>query len=125
MWQYILNLNNSKFFIGLTMILVNLGSKYLVEELSANQAQLFNNTLIRRLILFSVIFMATKDIVISLAITAAFIILVSGLFNENSRFCVYKFNGKCYSQITEDTYKEAKKIVTNYENEESITSQGS
>ena len=109
MWQYILNLNNSKFFIGLTMILVNLGSKYLVEELSANQAQLFNNTIIRRIILFSVIFMATKDIVISLSLTAAFIILVTGLFNENSRFCVYKFGGKCYSQISEDAYKEAKK----------------
>lgn len=105
------------------MIIVNLGSKYLVEELSANQAQLFSSTIARRVVLFTVIFMATKDIVVSLALTAAFIILVSGLFNENSRFCVFKINGKCYSQITEDAYKEAKKIVKRYENENKITAQ--
>ena len=121
MWQYILNLNNSKFFIGLTMIIVNLGSKYLVEELSANQAQIFSNTIVRRIVLFTVIFMATKDIIVSLTLTAAFIILVSGLFNENSRFCIYKFNGKCYSQITEDAYNEALKIVKNYAEENNIT----
>ena len=116
MLEYLTSLNNSKLFIGLTMIIVNLGSKYLVEELSNNQKKIFNNTVIRRVVLFTVIFMATKDIVISLTLTAAFIILVSGLFNEESKFCVYKFNGKCYKTITNEAYKEALKIVEEYEN---------
>ena len=36
-------LNNSKFFAGLTMLAVNLGSKYLAHELSDSQQELFNN----------------------------------------------------------------------------------
>ena len=41
-------LNNSKFFAGLTMLAVNLGSKYLAHELSDSQQELFNNKIIRR-----------------------------------------------------------------------------
>ena len=115
MLEHITNLNNSKIFIGLTMIIVNLGSKYIIEELSNTQKELFKNTIVRRIVLFTVIFIATKDIKISFILTAAFIIFVSGLFNENSKFCIYKFNGKCYSEITEDAYNEAKKIVEKYQ----------
>ena len=121
MLDYISSLNNSKIFIGLTMIIVNLGSKYLVEELSNTQKQLFKNTIVRRIVLFTVIFMATKDIKTAFILTASFIILVTGLFNENSKFCIYKFNGKCYSKITEDAYNEAKKIVEKYEADNNIT----
>ena len=39
-------LNNSKFFAGLTMLAVNLGSKYLAHELSDSQQELFNNKII-------------------------------------------------------------------------------
>ena len=46
-------LNNSKFFAGLTMLAVNLGSKYLAHELSDSQQELFNNKIIRRVVLFT------------------------------------------------------------------------
>ena len=45
-------LNNNKFFTGVTMLAVNLGSKYLALELSDSQQELFNNKIIRRFILF-------------------------------------------------------------------------
>ena len=48
-------LNNSKFFTGVTMLAVNLGSKYLAHELSESQLELFNNKIIRRFILFTVV----------------------------------------------------------------------
>ena len=57
-------LNNSKFFAGLTMLAVNLGSKYLAHELSDSQQELFNNKIIRRVVLFTVLFMA-YDIYVS------------------------------------------------------------
>ena len=62
-------LNNSKFFTGVTMLAVNLGSKYLAHELSESQQELFNNKIIRRFILFTVVFMATRDIYVSLILT--------------------------------------------------------
>lgn len=115
MISYLLNLNNSKYFAGLTMILINLGSKYLAKELSDTQEDFLNNIMIRRVILFTVVFMATKDIVVSFIITAIFIVLVSGLFNENSRYCILN-KGKCKKKkISEKEFLEAKKVIQLYE----------
>jgi len=111
--DYILSLNNSKFVAGITMLVVNLGSKYLAQELSDSQEALFTNVIIRRFVLFTVVFMATKDLLISLVLTAVFIVLVSGLFNENSKYCIIRKNGK--KKINKKEYQEAKKIIQLYE----------
>ena len=93
-YSIIHTLNNSKFFAGILMILMNLGSKYISLELSETQDEFFSNIVIRRIMIFVVIFIATKDVVTSLIITACFVILVSGLFNENSKFCLIRNNCK-------------------------------
>ena len=62
--------------------------------------------------MFTVVFIATKDIYVSLVITAIFIILVSGLFNENSKYCIV--TKPVIKQVTQDEYKEALKIVKLY-----------
>ena len=111
--DYILTLNNSKFVAGITMLIVNLGSKYLANELSDSQEALFTHTVIRRFVLFTVVFMATRDLLVSLALTAVFIVLVSGLFNENSKYCIIKPSPK--KKINKKVYLEAKKIVQRYE----------
>lgn len=81
-------LNNNKYFFGLSMIFVNIGSKYLAQELSQSNRSFFNNIIIRRITIFTIIFVATRDIKISLILTAAFIIFALNLFNENSKFCI-------------------------------------
>lgn len=81
-------LNNSKLFAGIIMILLNIGSRYIVMELSDTHEEFFNNVIIRRIIVFTVVFTATKDIITSLILTGVFVILVSGLFNEDSKFCI-------------------------------------
>jgi len=83
-------LNNSKLFAGIIMILLNIGSKYIVMELSDTHEEFFNNIIIRRIIVFTVVFTATRDIITSLILTGVFILLVSGLFNEDSKFSVLK-----------------------------------
>ena len=79
------NLNSSKYFAGLMILFLNLSSRYLALELSETQEQMLSNKLIRRFIIFTVVFVSTRDIWVSFIITAVFIILVSGLFNENSK----------------------------------------
>jgi len=106
------DLNTNKYFTGIMMIILNLGSRFLVMELSESQEQLLSNKIIRRFVLFTVVFIATKDIYVSLIITAIFIILVSGLFNENSKYCIV--TKPVISQITADEYKEAQKIIKLY-----------
>tara|TARA_X000000950_G_C13902672_1_gene655474 strand:- start:2195 stop:2584 length:390 start_codon:yes stop_codon:yes gene_type:complete len=106
-------LNQSKYFAGIMMIVLNLGSKYITMELSENQDELFKNKIIRRFLVFTVVFVATRDIFVSLIITGVFIILVSGLFNENSRFALV--TKPVISQVTEEEYRQAKKIVRSFE----------
>ncbi len=117
-YSIIQNLNHSKFFAGILMILMNLGSKYISLELSETQDEFFSNIVIRRIMIFVVIFIATKDIIVSLIITSCFIILVSGLFNENSKFCLIKNNCKQTKVISKEQVEKAKNILKKYEMQE-------
>lgn len=67
-------LNENKYFIGLMMIMVNIGSRFIIEELNDDQRKFINNPYFRRIVIFSVIFMATRDIITSFIITG-FIVL--------------------------------------------------
>lgn len=109
------NLNRSKYFAGVMMILLNLGSRFLVSELSETQEQFLNNSIIRRIVVFTVVFIATKDVWVSLILTAVFIILVSNLFNENSNYCLMKKPKKMFKQISKNDYEKAKSIINLYE----------
>ena len=108
-------LNQSKIFAGLLMILMNLGSKYISLELSESQEEFLSNIVIRRIVIFIVAFIATRDIIISLILTGVFILLVSGLFNDNSDLCIIKRHNPQTKIITKDDVIKAKKIIKKYE----------
>jgi len=78
------DLNENKYFIGLMMILVNIGSRFIIGELSDEQKKLINDKTLRRLFIFGVFFMATRDIISSLILTIMFVLLISELFHEDS-----------------------------------------
>jgi len=82
------SLNNSKVFTGIMMILMNVGSKYITVKLSPSQEAYFRNNIARELLIFVVCWMGTRDLVISIFLTASFYVLTQHLFNEESRFCV-------------------------------------
>jgi hypothetical protein len=107
------NLNSSKYFAGLMILFLNLSSRYLALELSETQEQILSNKLIRRFIIFTVVFVSTRDIWVSMIVTAVFIILVSGLFNENSKYCI--MTKPVIKQVTPDDVTEAKKVLKLYE----------
>tara|TARA_Y200000002_G_C22638473_1_gene645805 strand:+ start:697 stop:1083 length:387 start_codon:yes stop_codon:yes gene_type:complete len=118
LYQKINSLNQSKVFAGILMILMNLGSKYIALELSETQEEFLSNIVIRRIVVFVVAFIATRDIIISLILTAVFILLVSGLFNDNSNLCIIKKNNPQTKIITKDDVLKAKKIIKKYEKQE-------
>ena len=115
---YITSLNQSKYFAGISMLLLNLGSKYIAMELSETHEQILSNKVIRRFIIFTVFFISTRDIWVSFTLTAIFIVLVTGLFNENSKYCLISKQEKKNDKyaITKDDYTNAKKIMKLYEN---------
>jgi hypothetical protein len=117
--KILFNLNTSKYFAGLMILFLNLSSRYLALELSETQEQILSNKIIRRFIIFTVVFVSTRDIWVSMIVTAIFIILVSGLFNENSKYCI--MTKPVIKQVTADDYKEATKIIKLYELQKKAT----
>ena len=107
-------LNTSKILIGIAMIIFNIGSKYLIIDLSKNQEQFFKNVIIRRITLFCIFFVATRDIVTSFILTACFIIFAYGLFNQDSKYFVLS-NSFYDTTYTKDEYEMSKKIINEYE----------
>lgn len=86
--KHIASLNDSKYLAGLCMIVLNIGSKYISIELSKSQEDYVKNFIGRQLLLFSIAWMGTRDIYISLVLTAVFTVLTQYLFNENSSLCI-------------------------------------
>lgn len=115
LYQKINKLNQSKLFAGILMILMNLGSKYIALELSETQEEFLSNIVIRRIVIFVVAFIATRDIIISLVLTGVFILLVSGLFNDNSDLCIIRKNNPKTKIVTKDDFVKANKIIKKYE----------
>ena len=84
----IYKINNSKFLAGIVMLLLNVGSKYIELGLSKTQEQALRNALTRELLIFSIIFMGTHDVLLSILMTAAFVVLSQYLFNDKSKYCI-------------------------------------
>lgn len=94
-----MSLNNSKFFSGLVMIMLNIGSKYITIELSKNQAEYLRNSIGRLLLIFSITWMGSRDIYMSLVLTASFVVMTEYLFNEDSTFCILPAHLKQFNDV--------------------------
>ena len=81
---YLDAINSNKFFIGIMMILLNIGSRHLVDEFSGDEKEYKRNILLRRVAIFAVCFIATRDIVHSTLLTAGYIIIASGVSRRSA-----------------------------------------
>lgn len=95
----IMSLNNSRFFAGLVMIMLNIGSKYISVNLSKNQEYYLRNYIGRVALLFAISWMGTRDIYSSIVLTSAFIVMTEYLFNEDSKFCVLPSYLKQFNEV--------------------------
>ena len=76
-------LNNNKFFLGIMLILLNIGSRYLVDEFSTNPDEYNRNIVLRRIAVFAVCFVGTRDLVVSILLTSGFIIMAQGISSKS------------------------------------------
>jgi hypothetical protein len=82
------SLNNSKYFAGMVMIMLNLGAKVVSVNFSSSTQEYLKHGVSKQLFIFSMAWMGTRDIYTSLILTAVFTVLSEYLFNEESSFCV-------------------------------------
>jgi hypothetical protein len=80
-------LNNSKFFAGVVMILLNVGSKFIAIQFSKSTEEYLKLNVTKQLLVFSMAWMGTRDIYTALVLTAVFTVLSDHLFNEESPYC--------------------------------------
>ena len=85
--NHVLFLNNSKFFAGVVMILLNVGSKFISIQFSKSTEEYLKLNITKQLLVFAMAWMGTRDIYTSLVLTAVFTILSDHLFNEESPYC--------------------------------------
>lgn len=86
--HHVMYLNNSKFFAGVIMILLNVGSKFIAIQFSKSTEEYMKYTVSKQLLVFSMAWMGTRDIYTALGLTAVFTILSEHLFNEESHLCI-------------------------------------
>ena len=108
----LINISNNKLCGGCIMLLTNIGGKYLALELPTNIEKLFvDNFILRYLVLFSIFFMATRDIKTSILLTLLFFIIVKYFINEKSTFCMIKSEEK---KISHEEFEKAKDLINKY-----------
>ena len=82
----IMGINTNPYFIGLMMLLLNLGGRFLGMEMSKEQEKFFQHPWIRRCLIFTVLFVATRNIIVALIMTVFVVLIMTVLLNENSTF---------------------------------------
>ena len=104
------DLNTNKLLAGLVMIAMNIGSRYIDLKLTKGQELLLKN-IAREVLIFTIVFINTKDIISSVIITVIFIILANFLLNEESKYNILPNKYKQLNLISNTNDK----IVTDYE----------
>lgn len=76
------NFAENKYFIGVVMITMNIGARFLIDELTPEQKKVINSQNFRRFIVFCAFFAATRDILAAVTLTIIFILFVSEAFTD-------------------------------------------
>lgn len=88
--QTFMAINTNPYFIGLMMLLLNLGGRFLGMELSKEQEKIFQNPWVRRALFFTVLFVATRNVFVAAIMTVFVLLIFSFLLNENSDLCLWQ-----------------------------------
>lgn len=97
--SHVMYLNNSKFFAGVVMILLNVGSKFIAIQFSKSTEEYMKYTVSKQLLVFAMAWMGTRDIYTALGLTAIFTILSEHLFNEDSHLCIVPHNYRVLNKL--------------------------
>ena len=82
------NINDSKIFAGLMIIILNIASRFVNIKLSKTVESYLKNSFSRTILVFAIAWMGTRDLWVALGICIIFIFCMDYLFNEESAFCI-------------------------------------
>ncbi len=79
--------NTSPFVSGCVMLLMNFGGKHVAQDIPNGMNSFFAHPWVRKLTIFSIAFVATRNLKTALLIALLFILFSKFLMNENSKCC--------------------------------------
>jgi len=88
MFEILNTLNTSKYFTGVMMILLNIGSRFVEIRLGDSMEAFVKYNIARELLIFTMAWMGTRDILVALVLTAVFTVLSNFLMNSKSNYCI-------------------------------------
>lgn len=107
--------NNNPYFIGIMMLILNLGGRFISLEVTKKQEQFLQQPWVRRILIFTVLFVATRNLWVAFWTTVAVILFLGYLFNENSSLCLFGQGGSAGSTCSlapgEEMTPEEKEIL--------------
>lgn len=81
-------MSTNPYLIGILMLLLNLGGRFLSMELTKKQEEFLQQRWLRPLIFFTVIFVATRNLAVAFWVTLLFFLIIWVVANEKSPFCM-------------------------------------
>jgi hypothetical protein len=93
--------NTNPYFIGIMMLILNLGGRFISLEVTKKQEQFLQLPWVRRILIFTVLFVATRNIWVAFWATVTVVLFLGYLFNENSALCIFGQGGKDGSKCAE------------------------
>jgi hypothetical protein len=85
--------NTNPYFIGVMMLILNLGGRFISLEVTKKQEQFLQHPWVRRVLIFTVLFVATRSIWVAFWATVTSVLFLGYLFNENSSLCLFGSGG--------------------------------
>ena len=111
---------SSPYAMAGAIFLINVGGRFLPMEISKGQEEFLNQSWFRRIIIFVIFFLATRNFITALWLALIVILCVGYLFNENSSLCIFGKGGltgsACKTKGLNETLKltpEEKMILKN------------
>lgn len=101
--NFVKQLDNSKLFAGIIMILLNVGSKFITIQFSKSTEEYLKMNIGKQMLVFAMAWLGTREIYAAVLLTAAFIILSEHMFNEESEYCIVPHKHRILSKLIDTT----------------------
>ena len=82
------SLNDSKFFAGIMIVLMNIASKFVTIKISKSMEAYLKYTFSRNLLIFTISWIGSRDLFVAFGISFLFIFCIDYLLNEDSQLCI-------------------------------------
>jgi hypothetical protein len=107
LYTQVKGINDSKFFAGIVILLLNISSKFVQLPLSKTVESYVKYNFSNYILVFAISWMGTRDVFVAIPITIIFALLMEFIFNENSIFCCLNegFVTKQVDKLNEDKLK--------------------